>query len=403
MNSAVHIAPLVEPVAELSEEQKQRFARHITLPGIGVEGQKRLANAKVLCIGAGGLGSPILLYLAAAGVGTLGIIDDDVVDASNLQRQVIHGEGQLGEAKVKSARQAIKAQNSDIAVIGIPQHITADNALDIISGFDVVVDGSDNFATRYIVNDACEALEKPLIWGTISQFTAQVSLFWGAYKTLEGATKTGPTLRDLYPDIPPVDSVPTCAVGGVLGALCGTVGSVMATETIKLICGLPELLLGKLWMYDARTQRTRLLTFEREEGRAPIPLKQTLHEIQAAQSTADHEPVPEIALSTVQANHADYVLIDVRESEEREGGHYTDGAHMPHHDLIEQIESGENIGEILNLNRYFTTNENRSEAPAQPTPVVYCASGVRSAKVVRAALDSNPDQPIFSLKGGYSG
>lgn len=403
MNSTVHIAPLVEPICELSEVQKQRFARHFTLPGIGVEGQKRLANAKVLCIGAGGLGSPILFYLAAAGVGTLGIIDDDVVDASNLQRQVIHSEEQVGEAKVKSARQAIKTQNSDIAVIGIPQRITAENALELIAGFDVVVDGSDNFSTRYIVNDACEALQKPLIWGTISQYTAQVSLFWGACKTIEGTTKAGPTLRDLYPDIPPADSVPTCAAGGVLGALCGTVGSVMATETIKLICGLPELLLGKLWMYDARTQQTRLLTFEREEERVPTPLEQTLLEIQTAQSTAKHEPVPEIALTTVQDNPADYALIDVRESMEREGGHYDDAAHMPHNDLIERIDSGERIEEILNLNRYFTTNENRPDSSALPTPVIYCASGVRSAKVVRAARESNPDQPIFSLKGGYGG
>ncbi len=229
-----------------SKDQLDRYARHIILPGVGAAGQKRLLDSKALVIGAGGLGSPILLYLAAAGVGTLGVVDDDVVDVSNLQRQVIHSAKRLGEKKTDSARASLEDLNSDIEVILHNTRLSADNAFDILAGYDLILDGSDNFPTRYLVNDACVLLGKPLVYGAMSQFEGQVSLLHA--ETNEGL---GPCYRCLYPEPPQLGTVRSCAEAGVFGALPGVVGSLMATEAIKHLVGLGETLAGTLLHFDA--------------------------------------------------------------------------------------------------------------------------------------------------------
>lgn len=260
------LAPLVEPGRELSRDELARYARHLALPGMGTEGQRRLASARVLVVGAGGLGSPALLYLAAAGVGTLGIVDDDVVETSNLQRQVIHGVSDLGSPKTASARATVAEVNPHVHVVEHRERLTAANALDVLSGYDLVLDGTDAFATRYLVSDAAEVLGIPCVWGAIYRFTGQVATFWGA----PPAGVEGVTYRDVFPEPPPAGASPDCATGGVLGAMCGTLGSVMATEAIKLVTGLGETLLGRLATYDALALTWRHLTVRRDPAREPV-------------------------------------------------------------------------------------------------------------------------------------
>src|SRR6202451_1954124 len=210
----VSLPPLVQPASELSVNEVKRYSRHLIIPDVGMSGQKRLKNARVLCVGAGGLGSPALLYLAAAGVGTLGVIDFDVVDESNLQRQIIHGQSDIGRAKALSARGSIKEGNPYIAVVVHEEALDTDNVMEIFAGYDLIVDGTDNFATRYLVNDACVLLGKPYVWGSIYRFDGQASVFWAEY---------GPCYRCLYPEPPPPGMVPSCAEGGVLGVLCASI------------------------------------------------------------------------------------------------------------------------------------------------------------------------------------
>jgi molybdopterin/thiamine biosynthesis adenylyltransferase len=233
--------PFATPKA-FTPEQRRRYSRHFILPEVGEAGQRKLLDAKVLLVGAGGLGSPAALYLAAAGVGTLGIIDDDVVDDSNLQRQVLHTTDRIGVSKVESARQAIVALNPDVNVIGHETRLSPDNVMEIFAGYDIVLDGTDNFASRYLINDACVLLGKPNVHGSIFRFEGQTTVF------NEG---DGPCYRCLFPDPPPPDLAPNCAEAGVLGALPGTIGLIQATETLKLILGIGESLSGRLMMYDA--------------------------------------------------------------------------------------------------------------------------------------------------------
>ena len=247
------LPPLVEPAAELTVDEVRRYSRHLIIPDVGMTGQKRLKNAKVLVVGAGGLGSPALLYLAAAGVGTLGIIDFDVVDESNLQRQVIHGQSDVGRPKAESARDSINEINPFVNVVVHEVRLDSDNAMEIFADYDLIVDGTDNFATRYLVNDACVLLGKPYVWGSIYRFDGQASVFWAEY---------GPCYRCLYPEPPPPGMVPSCAEGGVLGVLCASIGSIQVNEAIKLITGIGEPLAGRLMIYDAlemtyRTVRVR--------------------------------------------------------------------------------------------------------------------------------------------------
>ena len=236
------LPPLVEPAADLSVDEVKRYSRHLIIPEIGMTGQKRLKNAKVLCVGAGGLGSPALLYLAAAGVGTLGVVDFDVVDESNLQRQIIHGQSDIGRPKALSARDSIAEINPLVNVVVHETALDNDNVMEIFSQYDLIVDGTDNFATRYLVNDACVLLGKPYVWGSIYRFDGQASVFWAEY---------GPCYRCLYPEPPPPGMVPSCAEGGVLGVLCASIGSIQVNEAIKLITGVGDSLAGRLMIYDA--------------------------------------------------------------------------------------------------------------------------------------------------------
>src|SRR3954451_21529069 len=255
------LPPLVEPAGSLTPEEVQRYSRHLIIPEVGMAGQLRLKNARVLVIGAGGLGSPALLYLAAAGVGTLGIVDDDVVEASNLQRQVIHGVSDVGRMKAESARSSIRELNPGVDVVLHQVRLDASNALEIFAGYDLILDGTDNFATRYLVNDAAALLGKPYVWGSILRFDGQVSVFWDAH---------GPNYRDLYPQAPPPGSVPSCAEGGVLGVLCAQIGSVMANEAVKLITGIGQTLLGRVLIFNALQMSWRELKVRKDPDAEPI-------------------------------------------------------------------------------------------------------------------------------------
>ncbi len=238
----VSLPLLVEPADGLTVDEVRRYSRHLIIPDVGMVGQKRLKNAKVLCVGAGGLGSPALMYLAAAGVGTLGIIDFDVVDESNLQRQIIHGQSDIGRSKAQSARDTVLEINPLTNVILHEQRLDSENAMQIFEPYDLIVDGTDNFATRYLVNDACVLLGKPYVWGSIYRFDGQASVFWAEH---------GPCYRCLYPEPPPPGMVPSCAEGGVLGVLCASIGSIQVNEAIKLIIGIGDPLAGRLMIYDA--------------------------------------------------------------------------------------------------------------------------------------------------------
>ncbi|HJG45324.1 molybdopterin-synthase adenylyltransferase MoeB [Corynebacterium variabile] len=305
---ALPFAPLVDPVDELTRDDLVRYARHLTLDQIGPEGQRRLRGARVLITGAGGLGSPALLYLAAAGVGTIGIIDDDVVDVSNLQRQVVHGMDDVGRAKVESAADAVARINPTVTVEQLRTRLTGDNAVDIIGGYDLVMDGADNFATRYVVSDACTLTDTPCVWGSILRFDGRVSVFWN------GPEHDGISYRDLHPDAPAPGEVPSCAAGGVIGALPGTVGSLMVTEAVKLITGTGSPLFGRLLIHDGMAMTFRELTI------IPDPDAPLVTAVDDGVSDACAVPsYPTVSPAELQSRlDAGAVLVDVREPWERE-------------------------------------------------------------------------------------
>lgn len=261
MSAGTPFEPLVGPAERLTREELERYSRHLTLERFGPEGQRRLKNARVLVVGAGGLGAPALQYLAAAGVGTLGVVDDDVVSVSNLQRQVIHTVGDLGRPKVDSAADAVARLNPLVTVRTHDTRLTTENALEILGQYDLVLDGADNFPTRYLVADAAELTGTPVVWGSILRFDGQVSVFWPGH---------GPVYRDLYPEAPPAGSVPSCAEGGVLGVLPAAIGSVMATEALKLLTGMGEPLVGRVLVHDALAQTWRTLTVLPDPERQPV-------------------------------------------------------------------------------------------------------------------------------------
>jgi molybdopterin/thiamine biosynthesis adenylyltransferase/rhodanese-related sulfurtransferase len=302
------VKALVEPAAELTRDELVRYARHLTLTQVGHEGQRRLKNARVLVTGAGGLGSPALLYLAAAGVGTIGVVDDDVVDVSNLQRQVVHGMDDLGRPKVESAADAVARINPLVTVETHHTRLTADNAVDIISGYDLVMDGADNFATRYVVSDACTLTDTPCVWGSILRFDGRVSVFWN------GPDHDGVSYRDLHPDAPAPGEVPSCAAGGVIGSLPGTVGSLMVTEAVKLITGCGEPLYGRLLIHDGLA-----MTF-RELKILPDPDAPLVTRVDDGVSDAcSVRTYPTVTPAELQDRmDAGAVLVDVREPWERE-------------------------------------------------------------------------------------
>ena len=249
--------PLVPPGPPLTAAERTRYARHLLLPGIGIDGQRRLRAARVLVVGAGGLGSPVLLYLAAAGVGTIGVVDDDAVDETNLQRQVVHGVADVGRPKTDSAADAVHAVSPTTEVVRHPRRLDSSSALDVVADYDLVLDGADNFPTRYVVGDACARLGLPHVWGSVYRFDGQVSVWWAG---------EGPCYACVFPQQPPPDAVPSCAVGGVLGAVCASIGAVMATEAVKLLTGVGEALVGRLLVHDALRQTWDTLPVAADPG-----------------------------------------------------------------------------------------------------------------------------------------
>ncbi|MFI2232688.1 adenylyltransferase/sulfurtransferase MoeZ [Nocardia testacea] len=378
MSSPQSLPPLVEPAAELTRDEVARYSRHLIIPDLGMDGQKRLKNAKVLVIGAGGLGSPALLYLAAAGVGTLGIVEFDEVDASNLQRQVIHGESDIGRPKADSARDSILEINSGIDVRLHKVRLEPENAVELFAQYDLIVDGTDNFATRYLVNDAAVLAGKPYVWGSIYRFEGQVSVFWE-----DAPDGRGINYRDLYPEAPPPGMVPSCAEGGVLGVLCASIGSVMVTEAIKLITGIGDPLLGRLMVYDALDMSYRTIKLRRDPARQPIT---ELIDYEAFCGVVSEEGQAAAAGSTVTARElkelldaGDVELIDVREPVEWDIVHIEGATLIPK----DRILSGEALAEL----------------PQNRKIVLHCKTGVRSAEAL-AALKRAGFADATHLQGG---
>jgi molybdopterin/thiamine biosynthesis adenylyltransferase/rhodanese-related sulfurtransferase len=362
LEKKVSLPPLVTPAKDLSVDEVRRYSRHLIIPDVGMTGQKRLKNAKVLCVGAGGLGSPALLYLAAAGVGTLGVIDFDVVDESNLQRQIIHGQSDIGRPKAESARDSIKEINPYVSVNLHEEQLDSDNALQIFAQYDLIVDGTDNFATRYLVNDACVLLGKPYVWGSIYRFDGQASVFWAEY---------GPCYRCLYPEPPPPGMVPSCAEGGVLGVLCASIGSIQVNEAIKLIVGIGDPLAGRLMIYDALEMSYRSVRV-RKDPECPIcgknPTITGLIDYDAFCGTVSADAQQAAAGSTITAAQLkemldrgdDIFLVDVREPNEYE---------------IVSIP-----GAVLIPKDQFLSGAALERLPQHKRVVLHCKSGVRSAE-----------------------
>jgi len=376
------LPPLVSPAAELTRDEVARYSRHLVIPDIGVLGQKRLKNARVLVIGAGGLGSPTLLYLAAAGVGTLGIVDFDTVDESNLQRQIIHGTADIGRLKVHSARDSIAEINPFVSVRTHETRLDVDNAVALFADYDLIIDGSDNFATRYLVNDAAVLAHKPYVWGSIYRFSGQVSLFWEDAPDAPDGTARGVNYRDLYPEPPPPGSVPSCAEGGVLGILCASIASVMGTEAIKLITGIGESLLGRLMIYDALAMSYRTIDIRKDPQAPPIT---GLVDYEAFCGAVPDAPAPADSgitpgeLRDLMSSGANIALIDVREPVEWEINRICGAVLIPQ----SVLQSGEGMARL---------------APGV-IPVLYCKTGIRSAQAL-AALHRAGFANAVHLRGG---
>ncbi len=374
------LSALVAPAGELSRAEINRYSRHLLIPDVGMIGQRRLKNAKVLVIGAGGLGSPTLLYLAAAGVGTIGIIDFDRVDDSNLQRQVIHGVDTVGELKVDSAKKAIARLNPFVQVDTYSERLERDIAIELFSRYDLIIDGTDNFSTRYLVNDACVLANKPYVWGSIFRFEGQASVFWE-----NAPNRLGLNYRDLYPEPPPPEMAPSCSEGGVFGILCASIASIMATEAVKLITGIGEPLLGRLVVYDALDMRYRELPVRRLPNRQPITDLAEDYQLLCGLGlrrgdTAD--AVPGISVTELKKRMDQNempVLIDVREPTE------WDIVHIP--------------GATLMTRSSAAAQTLRQRYGADANLVIVCKSGRRSAEVTAELLNLGM-RNVRNLEGG---
>ena len=370
------LPPLVEPATELTIDEVRRYSRHLIIPDVGMSGQKRLKNAKVLVIGAGGLGSPALLYLAAAGVGTIGIAEFDEVDESNLQRQIIHGQSDIGRPKAESARDAIAEANPYVNVVVHGERLDNDNVLQVFEPYDLIVDGTDNFATRYMVNDAAYFLRKPYVWGSIYRFDGQASVFWPTLE-IDGKAADAPCYRCLYPEPPPPGMVPSCAEGGVLGVLCASIGSIQVNEAIKLLTGIGEPLVGKLMIYDALEMEYRKLRVRKDPSCALCGENPTVTELidyetfcgavsdEAAEAAVDAT----ISVITLEQwlkerdnRERDFVLVDVREPNEYE---------------INKIP-----GSVLIPKGDFLNGTALEQLPHDKQIVMHCKTGVRSAETL---------------------
>ena len=368
---------------QLTKDDYERYSRHLILPEVGLEGQKRLKSASVLCIGTGGLGSPLLLYLAAAGIGRIGIVDFDIVDTSNLQRQVIHGTSWVGKPKIESAKNRIHEINPHCQVDLYETRLSSENALDIIQPYDIVVDGTDNFPTRYLVNDACVLLDKPNVYGSIFRFEGQATVF-----NYEG----GPNYRDLYPEPPPPGMVPSCAEGGVLGILPGIIGLIQATETVKIILGKGETLSGRLMLYDALNMKFRELKLR------PNPVRPVIEKLidyeqfcgipQAkAEEAKQQMEIPEMTVQELKqlldSDADDFVLLDVRNPHEYEIAKIEGSVLVP----LPDIENGEGVTKVKEL-----LNGHRL--------IAHCKMGGRSAKALGILKEAGIEGT--NVKGGIT-
>ncbi|HZM82103.1 MAG TPA: adenylyltransferase/sulfurtransferase MoeZ [Candidatus Limnocylindrales bacterium] len=379
------LPPLVEPAESLSVDEVRRYSRHLIIPDVGVTGQKRLKNAKVLCVGAGGLGSPALMYLAAAGVGTLGIVEFDTVDESNLQRQIIHGQSDIGRPKSESAAASIREINPYVNVVIHDVALDRDNVKEIFAQYDLIVDGTDNFATRYLVNDAAVLLKKPYVWGSIYRFDGQASVFWAEH---------GPCYRCLYPEPPPPGMVPSCAEGGVLGVLCASIGSIQVTEAIKLLTGVGEPLVGGLMVYDALEMTYRKIKVRKDPqcalcGENPT-VTDLLEDYEDFCGNVSDEAASAVIGSTITAAELkewqdagkDIFVVDVREPAEFEIVRIPGSVLIPKGDII----SGEALAQL----------------PQDRQIVLHCKSGVRSAEAL-AALKAAGFKDAVHVQGGVLG
>ncbi len=362
------LPPLVAPDADLSVDEVRRYSRHLIIPDVGMDGQKRLKNARVLCVGAGGLGSPALMYLAAAGVGTLGIVEFDVVDESNLQRQIIHGQSTIGMPKAESAKARILEINPFVNVEVHDTRLDSENVMELFGQYDLIVDGTDNFATRYLVNDACVLLGKPYVWGSIFRFEGQASVFWAEY---------GPCYRCLYPEPPPPGMVPSCAEGGVLGVLCASIGSIQVTEAIKILTGIGDPLVGRLMIYDGLDMNYRSVKVRKDPDCAVCGPNATVTELidyEAFCGAVSEEASEAVKNSTIsvrqlkdmleerERGERDFLLVDVREPNE------WDIVSIPGAELIPK-------GQFLN-------GAALTGLPQDKQIVLHCKVGGRSAEVL---------------------
>jgi sulfur-carrier protein adenylyltransferase/sulfurtransferase len=377
--------PLVQSpngAVDLSNEEIARYSRHLIMPEVALDGQKKLKQARVLTIGAGGLGAPLAMYLAAAGVGTLGIVDFDIVDESNLQRQIIHGTSDVGRPKMESARDRINDINPNVNVEGFEEPLSSENALDIFKDFDIIVDGTDNFPTRYLVNDASVLLGKPNVYGSIFRFEGQASVFYA---------EEGPCYRCLYPEPPPPGLVPSCAEGGVLGILPAAIGTIQATETVKLILGIGEPLIGRLLLYDALGMSFREMKLRKDPNCPVCGENPTVTELidyqefcgipQAAESV---DELPEITVRELKERldaGEEVAVLDVRE---------------PHEYEVANLEAqGAKLIPLGELpNRLLELNQNDEVA-------VYCKTGGRSAKAVKILQDAGFGN-VYNVEGGIT-
>ena len=367
---------------ELTHEEIRRYSRHLIMPEVGPEGQRKLKQSSVLLIGTGGLGAPLALYLAAAGVGRLGLVDFDVVDESNLQRQIIHGVNTIGVPKIESARARIADLNPLVEVSTYNTQLSSENALDIMRPYDIVIDGTDNFPTRYLVNDACVLLGKPNVYGSIFRFEGQASVF---------ATEDAPCYRCLYPEPPPPGLVPSCAEGGVLGVLPGIIGAIQATEAIKLIIGQGTTLAGRLLLFDALEMRFRELKLRKNPDCPVCGTNPTVTELIDYQQFCGLDTLPaglpaearitaeELALKLAEGNGRSPFLLDVREPHEWEIAHLEGATLVPVNTLAGYLD----------------------ELPRDTPIVVYCKSGARSARATQLMKDAG-FQEVRNLEGGIT-
>lgn len=374
------LPPLVEPGAPLTIAQKQRFSRHLLLGQLGEAGQRRLLNARVGVVGAGGLGSPILLYLAAAGVGHLGIVDDDVVEESNLQRQILHTTADVGRAKIDSAAQRVRELNPDVVVTRHRERLTRNNAAEVLGGYDLVLDGTDNFPTRYLVDDTCAELGLPLVWGSILRFDAQVSVFWAG---------RGPTLRDLFPAPPAPGTTPSCGEAGVLGAMCGQVGSLMAAEAVKLLAGIGEPLLGRVAVLDVLAARWHEIPLRARTTSIVRPTGPGAPNVTGAVVPAITAQELAARLKARDQGTDAFILLDVREGAER------DIAVIPG---AEHVRLAEVLADPRGIATRLTGAPPDGVSRAEVDVVVHCRSGGRSHQAAQALAQTG--LRAINLDGG---